>query len=79
MLDAELVANSTDNEIDGIGQGLRPGVKSGHGRQDDGAGFHATCHVLQLNHIQRRFSGHQDQPPPLLQVHIGRSVDQILR
>ena len=75
--DAELIANSCDDEIDQIADRRGAVVKPGAGRQHDGAGFGRPAHVVDLHQRQRRFARHENQFSPLLQMHFRRAVDQV--
>ena len=79
MLDPELVEDSGDHKVDDVGNAARVVIKTGHGGKNYGAGFRSLQHVRQVNTIQRRFPGNEDERAAFLQADIGRPVYKILR
>ena len=79
VLDPELVAHPADDEVDHVVHRLRPRVERRHRRQHDRPGLGHRRQVPQLDQPQRRLPRDQDQLAPLLQMHVGRPVDQVLR
>src|SRR4051812_17535720 len=73
--DTELVADTTDDEIDSVLQRAWPRVERRHRGQDNCPGLGAGRQVAQLNQVKGRLARHQDQLAPLLEVNVGGSVD----
>ena len=79
VLNAELIANTADDEIEYILQGARARVKRGHGGKHDSPGFGTDCQIAELDGVQRRLARYQDQPAMLFEMNIGGTVDEVLR
>jgi len=79
VLDAEMVEDAGDDEVDDL---LDPGlarVEAGGGGEDHGAGPRDAEHVLDHDLRVRRLARHEDQAPALLQADLGGPLDQVGR
>ena len=76
VLDPELIADTADDEIDGVLEGLGPGVEAGHGGEDDRAGFQKRDDVPRVNETPWRFPWNENELSPFLQKHIGSSQER---
>ena len=79
MLDAQVIADAADDEIDGVLKGLRPSIKGGHGGQHHGAGLSTSGQIAQLNQMQRRLARHQHERTTFLQMNVGGAMNKVLR
>ena len=76
--DAEVVQHAGHHGVHDLLHGLRAGVEGGIGRQDRRAGQQQQFEVLDVDQVQRRFAGHQDELLLLLQHHIGGAQQDVL-
>ena len=66
MLDAELIANAANHEVNCVLNGSRPRVEGGHRRQDHGARFSAGGEIAKLDQVQGRLAWHENELAPFL-------------
>ena len=57
VLEAKLIADPANDEIDTVLQTLRPDVKGRHGRKDDGPRLGTGSEITQVNGVQGRLRG----------------------
>ena len=79
VVDAELIADPGDDEVDQVVEPPRAVIPAGHGRQHDRPGPRDRQHVFEMNEAQGRLARDQDQLAPFLEMHVGRAGDQIGR
>src|SRR5438128_3749717 len=60
MLDAKLITDAADDEIERVLEGPRTRVEGGHRREDHGPCLGTECQIAELDGAQRRFPRHQD-------------------
>lgn len=78
-VEAELVADAADDEVDEVIDRRWLVVEAGHGGQDDGAGAGDGDHVLQADQVEGRFARREDELAALLEVDVGRAGDEVGR
>ena len=79
VLDAQVVEDAGDDEVDDLLDPRLPGVEAGRGGED-----HAACagnaeHVLDHDLGIGRLARHQDEAPPLLEADLRGPFDQVRR
>src|SRR5947207_3304698 len=79
MLDAELVEDAGDDEVHEVLDSAGPSIESRGGRQDHDAEARQLEEVLEDDRAQGRLAGDEDDGPPFLEGHRGRSGDQVVR
>ena len=73
----QLVADSTDDEIDQVVELARPVIPAWHGREYDSPGAGELQHILEMDQAERRFTRDHDQLAALLEMHVGGASDQV--
>src|SRR5579884_774340 len=79
VFDAQLIADSANDEIDGVLQRLRADIEGRHGRQHHGTGLCTRGQIAELNKMQRRLARHQNEWTAFFQVNVGGAMDEVLR
>jgi hypothetical protein len=79
VLDAELIADPTYDEVNHILNTLGPGVKRWHRGENDRAGFDTGRQIAELNDVQGGLAGDENELAAFFQMDIGGTVDEVLR
>jgi hypothetical protein len=75
----EQVEQAPDGMVDEFVERAGPGVEGRHRREDDAAHLGHGRHVAQVREVERGFAGDQHQAAALLEHHVGRARDQVVR
>src|ERR1700722_14990719 len=77
VVDAKLIADPSDNEVDQVVQTPRAVVPAGHCRKNDLAGLGYLEHILDVNEGEWCLTRNQYQFAPFLEMDVGSAGDQI--
>jgi hypothetical protein len=75
--DRELVEDLACRLGEQVVDGLRVVVEGGHGRQDGRAGQGDGLHVADVDEVQGRLPGDQDELPAFFEAHVGGAGDEV--
>ena len=77
MRHAQLIANSTDDEIDQVLNRGRAMIEPRHRGQNDRSDIGESFHVFKLNAPQRCFARDQNQLASFFQMHVRRTMNKV--
>lgn len=73
----ELIEQTPAELAQQIVHAVGAGVKGGHKGHDDGPGGGKAAHIVQMNEIQGRFPGDDDERAAFLEGHVGGPVQEV--
>src|SRR5688572_21164218 len=76
VIDAQLVEDACDDEVDELLHRFGAMVEARRRRQDDGPSAREAQHVRQMNGAQRSLARYEHERPPLLEHDVGGALDQ---
>src|SRR5438874_218898 len=79
VLDAEMIEDAGDDEVDHLLDSRFARVKTGRGGEDDRARARHAEHVLDMNFRERRLARDENELAALLEAHVRRALDQVRR